>query len=92
VIFLLSHLQNSRKLGSLRAFNINASPPAHPSHLTSSVTMAALLRIASGVEAAVTAYNSVRDFANKQEWQRMFTRERVSAHLHGVLIATFEIE
>jgi hypothetical protein len=53
--------------------------------------MTEFLRIASRVEAAVTAYNSVRDFADKQEWETMFRQERVSAHLHGVLVATFEI-
>jgi hypothetical protein len=41
-------------------------------------TMASLLRIASRVEAAVAAYITVRDFANKQEWRAKFKRELVS--------------
>ena len=53
--------------------------------------MTAFLRVASRVEAAVTAYKSVEGFADKQEWETAFKQERVSAHLHGVLIATFEI-
>jgi hypothetical protein len=53
--------------------------------------MTAFLPIASRVEAAVTAYKSIQDFADKQEWETAFKRERVSAHLHGVSIATFEI-
>jgi hypothetical protein len=39
-----------------------------------------LLQIASRVEAAVEAYNSVRDFAKKEEWVKKFDEERVSAH------------
>jgi len=43
-----------------------------------------LLQIASRVEAAVGAYNSVQDIADKQEWKAEFKKELVSVHLHCV--------
>ena len=46
--------------------------------------MSFLLPIAARIEAAVAAYNSVRDFAGNQEWRENFKRENVSTHLHGV--------
>ena len=46
--------------------------------------MAELLRIASRVEAAVEAYNSVRDFTDPKVWKENFNEELVSVHLHGV--------
>ena len=80
----------SQKLGgSLRVFDFNSPHIADPSYLP---IMTALLRIASRIEAAVTAYKSVQSFTDRDEWKPMFKREQVSAHLHGVLIATFEIE
>ena len=48
--------------------------------------MSTLLQIASKVEAAVQAYISVRDFANKQEWKEGFEGELVSSHLRGISI------
>jgi hypothetical protein len=47
--------------------------------------MAALLQIASRVEAATRAYISVRDFTDTQKWKEMFLGEMVSTHIHGVL-------
>jgi hypothetical protein len=48
--------------------------------------MPTFLQIASRVEAAVAAYISVRDFSDSQEWREKFNGEKVSTHLHGVLI------
>ena len=48
--------------------------------------MATILQIAFRVEAAVEAYISVQDFADREEWKAKFKRELVSSHLHGVLI------
>jgi hypothetical protein len=48
--------------------------------------MSTFLHIASRVEAAAAAYISVRDFTDSQEWREKFKREKVSTHLHGVLI------
>lgn len=48
--------------------------------------MSTLLRIAARVEAAVEAYNSVRDFVDSGEWRANFRREMVSTHLHGISI------
>jgi hypothetical protein len=45
--------------------------------------MSPFLEIASRVEAAVEAYISVRDFADKQMWKKKFEVELVSVHLHG---------
>jgi hypothetical protein len=45
--------------------------------------MTSLLSIASNVEAAVQAYNSVLDFADQEKWRAGFKRELVSFHLHG---------
>jgi hypothetical protein len=45
--------------------------------------MSNLLQIASRVEAAVEAYTSVREFADKEEWKAQFDLEMVSDHLHG---------
>jgi hypothetical protein len=39
-----------------------------------------LLQIASRVQAAVEAYVSVRDFANKEQWENKFKGELVSTH------------
>jgi hypothetical protein len=49
--------------------------------------MSPLLQIASRVEAAVEAYTSVQDLVDAQEWRERFREEKVSVHLHGVLIA-----
>jgi|HubBroStandDraft_5_1064220.scaffolds.fasta_scaffold106100_1 hypothetical protein len=46
-----------------------------------------LLKMASKVEAAVQAYVSVQDFADREEWKNYFAEEFVSGHLHGVFIA-----
>jgi hypothetical protein len=54
--------------------------------------MTELLRIASKIEAAVTAYKSIQGITDRQEWKKKFEREQVSTHIHGVSIATFEIE
>jgi len=48
--------------------------------------MSTFLQIASRVEAAVAAYTSVHDFADKQRWKENFKVELVSVHLHGSLI------
>jgi hypothetical protein len=48
--------------------------------------MPTLLETASRVEAAVEAYESVRDFTKREAWKENLIRENVSAHLHGVLI------
>jgi hypothetical protein len=79
----------SRKLGGLRVLNFDPSHTADPSYLPKMTT---LLCIASRIEAAVTAYKSIQSFADKDEWKAKFKRELVSAHLHGVSTATFEIE
>ncbi len=42
--------------------------------------MSNLLQIASRVEAAVGAYNSVQGIVDKQEWKAEFSRELVSVH------------
>ncbi len=42
--------------------------------------MSNLLQIASRVEAAVGAYNSVQGIVDKQEWKVEFSRELVSVH------------
>jgi len=46
--------------------------------------MPTLLEIAARVEAAVEAYNAVRDSADSEDWRAKFRREMVSIHLHGV--------
>jgi len=43
--------------------------------------MSAFLQIASRVEAAVEAYKSVKEIADKQEWRANFEGEFVSVHL-----------
>ena len=78
----------TRQLACLRLQHTSADP----FDLSNPAKMTELLRIASKIEAAVTAYKYVKDFADRQEWKKMFEREQVSAHLHGVSIATFEIE
>ena len=40
------------------------------------------LKIASKVEAAMEAYNSVQGFANRAEWEKELKKEFVSAHVH----------
>ena len=45
--------------------------------------MDTLLQIASRVEAAVEAYTSVHDFADQEQWRKMFKKELVSLNLHG---------
>ena len=47
--------------------------------------MTTLLHIAARVEAAVLAYVSVRDFADKGKWLAKFKEERVSTHLNGII-------
>ena len=55
--------------------------------------MPTLLEIASRVEAAVEAYESVRDFTEREAWKEKFMQENVSVYLHGVLItAIFHTE
>ena len=46
--------------------------------------MSSLLTIASRVEAAVGAYTSVQDFADKELWKAGFERELVCTHLHDI--------
>jgi len=46
--------------------------------------MPTFLKIASRVEAAIEAYISVRDFADREEWKGKFRGEMVSPHLHGI--------
>jgi hypothetical protein len=48
--------------------------------------MTSFLHIVSRVEAAVEAYISVRDFADREEWKGKFRGEMVSPHLRGVSI------
>lgn len=48
--------------------------------------MTSQLHIASRVEATIEAYNSVRDFANREEWKGKFNGEKVSLHLHVISI------
>jgi len=48
--------------------------------------MSGFLHIVSRVEAAIEAFTSVRDFADKEPWMEKFREETVSIHLHGVLI------
>jgi hypothetical protein len=43
--------------------------------------MSVFLQIASRVEAAVGAYKSVKNIANKQEWRAKFEGEFISVHL-----------
>jgi hypothetical protein len=47
--------------------------------------MSNLLQIASKVEAAVGAYNSIQDIADRQEWKAGFERELVSDHSYSIL-------
>ena len=47
--------------------------------------MTTLLHIAARVEAAILAYVSVRDFADKGKWLAKFKEERVSTHLNGII-------
>ena len=47
--------------------------------------MLSLCQIASRVEAAIKAYNAVRDFTDKEDWVKGLNGELVSAHLCGVL-------
>jgi hypothetical protein len=49
--------------------------------------MTSFLHIASRVEAAIEAYNSVGGFTDREEWKAKLRREKVSAHLYGVSIA-----
>jgi len=52
--------------------------------------MLSLLRITARVEAAVEAYNSVQDFANKVLWKVGFEREMVYAHAHDTHDTSFD--
>ena len=47
--------------------------------------MMTLLHIAAQVEAAILAYVSVQDFADKGKWLVKFKEERVSTHLYGII-------
>jgi hypothetical protein len=49
---------------------------ASPQKMTSN-----LLQIASRVEAAVTAYNSVHEFSDRKVWKEKFQMEFVSVHV-----------
>ena len=55
----------------------------HPTTFTKRL-METVLQIASRVEAAMEAYNSIQDVADKQEWKVKFKEELVSVHLHSV--------
>lgn len=89
------------KIGNLGnyASNPNASPPAAPPAvypmsnsppvaLPVGYPMSNFLRIASRVEAAAQAYNSIPGLVivNATEWKAGFQGEMVSAHLHGISI------
>jgi hypothetical protein len=55
--------------------------------------MSVFLQIASRVEAAVEAYRSVRDIADREQWVEEFKKEFVSPHLHGIFNhSTFQID
>jgi hypothetical protein len=54
------------------------------------IEMTALLPIASRVEAAIQAYNSVQEFTNKPDWMKGLRRELVSTHLRGVFTRRFD--
>jgi hypothetical protein len=55
----------------------------HPTTFTKRL-METVLQIASRVEAAMEAYNSIQDVADKQEWKAKFKEELVSVHLRSV--------
>lgn len=61
-----------------------------PAHLTKFSKMSNLLTIAARVEAAVRAYNSVRDFADKPLWKVGFSREMVCTHAHDARDDSFD--
>jgi hypothetical protein len=52
--------------------------------------MSTLLQIASRVEAAIKAYNAVRDFAEKRDWVEGLGKELVSAHMRGAFTRRFD--
>src|SRR6266567_8893262 len=92
---LISHA--SKQVSSTlnkHVFNFNTSPSsAKHFHLLNITEMTTLLQIASKVEAAMKAYISVWDFADKEEWKGRFRGEMVSPHLHSVLDhSTIQIE
>ena len=49
-----------------------ANQPSHTSH-----TMSSLLHIASHIQAAVKAYNSVKEHADREKWKAGFENEKV---------------
>jgi len=68
------------KTHQARFIHFNTPPyAADPLYLK----MSSLLQIASRVEAAVEAYTSVWDFADREVWKSQFEIELVSVHLHG---------
>jgi hypothetical protein len=55
--------------------------------------MSTFIKIASRVEAAVAAYTSVRDFADKEKWKVEFQKELVSAPIFMLFnCSTFALE
>ena len=52
-----------------------------PSQAPSQQKMSVFLQITSRVEAAIEAYKSVKETANKQEWRANFEGKFVSVHL-----------
>jgi hypothetical protein len=83
--FLLSHTI----IGKFKTRRSNldyqlSTRPQLPYTFTLPTYMSTLLCIASRVEAAVAAYNSVRGFTNPEEWKVQLKREFVSLNLHGV--------
>ena len=68
-------------------------PIAESFNILNTASMSAFLKIASRVEAAVEAYNSVWYIADRDEWKGKFKGELVSPCLHGIFNhPTFEIE
>src|SRR6266699_2111642 len=79
---LISHTlkQVSLTLGKC-IFNFNTSLPLLNIFIPNIRKMTTLLQIASKVEAAMKAYITVQDFADKEEWKEKFQGEMVSSHL-----------
>lgn len=87
----LSHPSEQANSNSATGTFLTPTPTRHASLPAAELffkilAMAALLKIASRVEAAVEAYVSVRDFAVEQEWREKFRGEVVSSDLDGVSI------
>jgi len=82
---LISHTskQVSSTLGKC-VFNFNTSLSLPNIFIPNIRKMTTLLQIASKVEAAMKAYITVQDFADRGEWKEKFQGEMISPHLHGV--------